>query len=509
MQRPGRRSVFDALYERYKSHYLYVVLGGLSVAACFVAIPLWAAIDARPATRHVADPWMVAGASGLGIVVGLPAIWVIFGLRHRAISRWLAGRPGASAIAAWESAVRMPATVVMLLVWLWVTISLPMHILGAARSDLSGRGTIVSWGASAFVLLGMGVFFILALEAALRPAVLDMAGHAVGARPRGWLDLRRRLLVVSGAIAIFTGATVGSLTVGHGDHREEELFRMFVATCGAAVTITGALTLMLRHSLVSRLDGLRAALEDVRSGHLTRRVRATVGDELDEVGAAFNEMTERLAAHDREMRSARERLASATVTERKRIERDLHDGVQQYMALLRLQLTRIERHAINDPVKVAGLATEALATVADAARELQSLARGIYPAVLADNGLAAALSDAAARAAIPTNVSADDIGRMDPGRETAVYFCCLEALQNAAKHAGEGATATVSLALDDGRLVFSVADDGVGFDSADRGHGFTSMRDRIGAFGGDTKVTSRVGTGTVVSGWLPVEAALH
>jgi signal transduction histidine kinase len=146
-------------------------------------------------------------------------------------------------------------------------------------------------------------------------------------------------------------------------------------------------------------------------------------------------------------------------------------------------------------------------------QELRDLAHGIYPPVLMDRGLVAALESAAARAPLPVEVVAEgDMGRFAQEVESAVYFCCLEALQNAAKHAGDGAAATVTIrrqSAADGRdtVTFTVADDGVGFDpagSAGWGHGFVNMGDRLGAIGGTVTVESAPERGTRVTGSVPV-----
>ena len=138
-------------------------------------------------------------------------------------------------------------------------------------------------------------------------------------------------------------------------------------------------------------------------------------------------------------------------------------------------------------------------------QELRELAHGIYPPLLADNGLAEALRAAAARAPVPVTVSADGIGRYSQGVETAVYFCCLEALQNAAKHAPE-ATVRLRLWEESGGLLFSVSDDGPGFDAARArsGHGFVNMSDRLGAIGGTVRWESQPGQGSTISGSVPV-----
>ena len=145
-------------------------------------------------------------------------------------------------------------------------------------------------------------------------------------------------------------------------------------------------------------------------------------------------------------------------------------------------------------------------TLAAALAEMRDLAHGIYPAALENDGLAAALAEAAARATLPTHLEVNDTGRASREIETAVYFCCLEALQNASKHAGDGASATITLAQQNGALIFSVADDGVGIDQPTDGHGLQNMRDRIGALGGEVSISSAAGRGVTVNGSVPVTA---
>jgi signal transduction histidine kinase len=144
-------------------------------------------------------------------------------------------------------------------------------------------------------------------------------------------------------------------------------------------------------------------------------------------------------------------------------------------------------------------------------QELRNLAHGIYPPLLMDRGLEAALGAAAGRAALPTGVEAEGIGRYPQQVEAAIYFCCLEALQNAGKHAGEGADATITLREEEGKLFFEVADTGAGFDmgsAAAKGHGFINMSDRIGAIGGAVGFESAPGKGTRISGSVPIASGL-
>jgi signal transduction histidine kinase len=141
----------------------------------------------------------------------------------------------------------------------------------------------------------------------------------------------------------------------------------------------------------------------------------------------------------------------------------------------------------------------------EALENLRDLARGIYPPLLADQGLVAALQSQARKSPMPVSVEGDGIGRFDQDAEAAVYFCALEALQNVAKYAG-ATGATVHLSREDGQLTFEVTDDGVGFDSKAKGYGtgMQGMADRLAALGGELRVTSAPGTGTLIQGRLPI-----
>jgi signal transduction histidine kinase len=210
------------------------------------------------------------------------------------------------------------------------------------------------------------------------------------------------------------------------------------------------------------------------------------------------------AALVREVRESRARIQSSADDERRRIEHDLHDGAQQRLVALRIKLElAAERAGENggDADLLRGLGTE----VEDALDEVRSLARGIYPAALADRGLAEALRAAALRSALPTTVLAAGVRRYPRDIESAAYFCCLEAMQNAAKHAQDAAAVVVDI-TDNGALQFEVRDDGAGFDleTVHHGVGLTSMRDRVAAVGGEVKIESRPGHGTRVSATIPL-----
>jgi signal transduction histidine kinase len=208
------------------------------------------------------------------------------------------------------------------------------------------------------------------------------------------------------------------------------------------------------------------------------------------------------AALLREVHESRARIQSSADDERRRIEHDLHDGAQQRLVALRIKLELAAETGRGSPELLRELGTE----VNVALDEVRSLARGIYPAPLADRGLVEALRSAALRSVLPTTVLAAGVRRYPREIESAAYFCCLEALQNVTKH-GRDATAVVVDLSDNGSLRFEVRDDGAGFDplTVTRGVGITSMGDRVAAVGGTVTIHSRPGHGTRVSATIPLD----
>ena len=209
-----------------------------------------------------------------------------------------------------------------------------------------------------------------------------------------------------------------------------------------------------------------------------------------------------------ELRASRQRLVSAQDAERRRLERDLHDGAQQHLVALKVKLGLAEMLAAKDPEKAKATLQQLKGDTDEALETLRDLARGIYPPLLAEKGLAVALESHARKATLPVTVDAGTIIRYPQEVEATVYFCVLEALQNVQKYA-QATRACVRLRDADDALHFSVEDDGRGFDveQAKKGAGLTNMQDRLDAAGGVLTMQSVVGEGTVVSGALPVPAA--
>ena len=218
----------------------------------------------------------------------------------------------------------------------------------------------------------------------------------------------------------------------------------------------------------------------MRNAQLTAELRATIGQLL----------------------ASRRRLVEAQDAERRRIERNLHDGAQQQLIALAIQLGLLAESA-DDPDLIRHAIPDLKAQLSTALDDLRALARGIYPPLLAEQGLVMALRAQSARSPVPVTLEADQVGRYQQDTESTVYFCALEALQNVTKHA-RASRVTVRLSGSGDTLEFSVSDDGSGFPAGtSHGSGLQGMSDRLAAHGGTLTVRSRPGQGTTITGRLP------
>ena len=206
-----------------------------------------------------------------------------------------------------------------------------------------------------------------------------------------------------------------------------------------------------------------------------------------------------------ELRASRARVVASGDAERRRVERNLHDGAQQHLVALAINLRLAKDIVAEDPQAAIEMLDELGVAVQDTIKELRELAHGIYPPLLVDSGLPEALRAVANRSPLNVDLVTEGIGRYGRDIEAAIYFCCLEALQNAGKHAPESHV-TMRIWEESGGLLFEVSDDGPGFDAtlARRGHGYTNMMDRLGAIGGAVRWESQPGDGTTIRGSVPL-----
>jgi signal transduction histidine kinase len=239
---------------------------------------------------------------------------------------------------------------------------------------------------------------------------------------------------------------------------------------------------------------------------LTPADLALVSDLADQAGLVLRNvrLAEDLRARLDDLKAAQTRIVRAQDEERRKLERNIHDGAQQQLVALAVKLRMTDSLVGRDDDRAHGMLGDLQTEVGDALNDLRDLARGIYPPLLADKGLPAALDAQARKAAVPTTLVSDGVGRFSQDVEATVYFSCLEALQNVAKYA-EATAAMITLRSDDGHLEFTVADDGRGFDPNVTGYGtgLQGIVDRVAANGGTVQVRSAPGAGTSLTGRIP------
>jgi signal transduction histidine kinase len=309
--------------------------------------------------------------------------------------------------------------------------------------------------------------------------------------------------------------------------------RLFTGSAVGAIVLALLLVFAISWSLIAPIRRIDDRLARIASGDFSGHVEVPNRDEIGTLAGNVNSMNDQLKTlydvvrtqatslaelnrtlevrvdeQAQEIRASRARIVATADAERRKIERNLHDGAQQHLVALAMNLNLARRELPHDPEAAAALLDQLTGDVRTTIDELRSLAHGIYPPLLLDSGLPTALSAAAARSPMAVTVVADGVGRRPPEVEGTVYFCCLEALQNAAKHA-DGAEVTVRVWEEPGTLYFEVADHGPGFDpgTVNRGQGLINMADRLAALGGAARWESSPGAGARIGGSVPVNGA--
>ena len=338
-------------------------------------------------------------------------------------------------------------------------------------------------------LLVVGGYLIAGVYEGLQLLIYDPGFRAnplmVDDRP----DLFDATEIVQAVISIAALTAVGVILAGR--YRDADPARRVALrpVLGAGVIIVASLVITLVADLVAVSETLESVTDTVG------RVAVLLVPALFLLGKART----RLGQLEDDVRASSARLVAATDAERRRLERDLHDGAQQRLVSLALTLRLARRRADGE---LAGLLEEAATELQQATDELRELARGIHPAVLTDRGLGAAIDALAARSPVPVRVDEVPAERLPGAVESAAYFLVAEALTNVTRYAG-ASEATVSVQRRNGHVTVAVADDGVGGADADAGTGLRGLADRIGALGGTVEVTSPPGAGTVVRAELP------
>jgi signal transduction histidine kinase len=490
--------------------------GTRAVEWALVLATAWILAIAVPLTNSL--QFLVFGASpeqflrSVAIMgAGSALVMVFLGAKFMADAKplraWFAGsHDEKSAVAAHEWIIAGLPRVIFVGAVVFAVMVVPAAAIVGRTYGLGPIGVLAFVAASLVMVAGTAIFAFLVLEQALRTVLreINLLADTSAVVARG-VSLRAKVMWFVPISVLFATTSISPIRTGRFS-QDVELAIMMTAAFGATITFGWVMATLLRRSVLERAELLGRALGRVGVGDFSLRLVASHGDELDEIVHDFNEMTERLAVHDADLRESRARIVTASDESRRRVERDLHDGAQQYLVLMELKLGLLARKFADDP-ETSAMTAELRTDLSHALAELRDLAHGLYPAVLETDGLAAALQAAGERSPLPVSVEADGVGRVAPEVEAAVYFCCLEAMQNAAKHAGDGASITVTLGASAGQLRFAVADNGRGYDTDALGtsHGLQNMVDRIGALGGELSIKSSLGKGTVVSGSTPVD----
>jgi signal transduction histidine kinase len=286
------------------------------------------------------------------------------------------------------------------------------------------------------------------------------------------------------------------------------------AVAAAAVGLAGSVLLIvvfaayLTRAIVRPILGVSAMAGRLAGGDLAARMPATGVGEIGALERSFNSMAGSLQESQAELAASRARIVAAADQTRRRIERDLHDGIQQRLVSLGLELRAVQAGLPADLGTLRGELDQLVAGLGSAVEELRELSRGIHPAILSEGGLGPALKALARRSAVPVQVEVPMEARLPEPVEVAAYYVVSEALANAAKHANASAV-HVEGRTADGRLHLSVRDDGIGGADMGRGSGLVGLTDRVQALGGTITVRSPAGQGTTVRVELPIDADGH
>ena len=384
---------------------------------------------------------------------------------------------------------------------------------------LFGLGAVVAWVVAGLVVRGAGEGGTAYLAAGVAVGVAVWPLRGVATRIADRLVFGRRATPYQ-VLSEFSDRVAGTYASDDVMDRMAQVLATAVGADAATVWLHGKRGFhpgATWPSVASPEDAIPASAIEVRHqdevlGALS--VRMPANDPMDPTKerlirdlAAQAGLLLRNAALIDDLKASRVRLVAAQNEERRRIERNIHDGAQQQLVALAVKLRLADTLVGSDQERAHAMLAELQSDTNQTLEDLRDLARGIYPPLLADKGLSAALESQARKSAVPVSIESDGIGRYPQEAEAAVYFSCLEALQNVAKYA-EASAATVRLAQTNGALVFEVADDGRGFDpaAAERGTGLQGIADRLAALGGHLDVRSAPGEGATLVGTIPAVA---
>lgn len=423
----------DAAVDRVRTalgpSYLYGLVITTGILVSWVSTPFQNLTQVPFWTSGFDEWWYVGIFAGLATVAAPFVLVLILLRRHRAVAAHLRGH-AVDPVLVWRDCVtRLPMTAVLVsLVWGGFTVGLGVVLVGR-REDFTASTYVGAYAAELLVTAGVTAFYLLIFELALRPIAREVAVRLPDDfADRAVVSARRRLILLNTVVTFTVGCQAAGLSVGLSEGRGMPWI-VLVVTLGLVFTFVGAQLSLVATSVSRRVDELADALNGVASGLPAIRILPTSGDEFDAVGRAFNQMVDLLDGHAEELRRSRARLVEVADEARRVIERDLHDGAQQSLALVSMQLGQLGSGCAALPAaeRVGAIRADLGAVVA----EMRALAHGIYPASLEAEGVTSALRAAARESDLMVAVDATLRSRWSHAIETAVYFCCWEVLQRA------------------------------------------------------------------------------
>lgn len=494
-RRLGRRVFVAFVFAMWGIALIYSVL----MIVCFARLQRIPTGEAAPAFGL----YMLIAVGGLLLAL-LPAV--------RMLDRACEGEPDE----VWSALLGLPFKVTR-----WITL---VELVWVAPAGLLVVGPTFRFDRNLFLVLvlalvpvGVGMIAVAMAfggQLVLRPLVREVARSlAVFPDCESGMPVRVKVLVSVPAVSLAM-TEVGVLVGAAPGTDSATLLRRLLASALVTLVAFVPVALLLAYCLPQPLGDLVDATTRLRNGDFSTRVPEVSADEYGTLARSFNSALAGLACGQQlagdnellldEIRSSRVRIVTAADAERRRVERNLHDGAQQRLVALALDLRLLEERTSGaSRPELATMARDAGENLRGALDELRELARGLHPPVLATDGLRPALEQLACRATVPVEITAPD-DRFDSAIESTAYFVASEAMANIAKYS-HATRASVTVHRSNGSLVIEIADDGIGGARAEAGSGLGGLGDRVVALDGVLSVHSPPGGGTRVRAELPIE----
>ncbi|MDX1510901.1 MAG: HAMP domain-containing protein [Nitriliruptorales bacterium] len=500
---------FEAAYRRAPERHLARARASVLVLLA-VLVGILVAV-ALPYVNPTRTEWIrtFVAAEALAIIGGLFVLNPAWKGLHHDVEVWLAGdRSHEATLRAWRRAKGMTFEGVKIA---YIRFG-PFAFVGGLVYALVEFDLSRSDAVAVFIgLVAAGVLATTAgwplVEAYLRPLRRDLAQHvgATDATATVVVSLPRRVAAFMAVMSLLTGI-VALLVSTFGTRSLDGVVGPLVAVVVVGLAVGWLFGTILTRSLLAPLEDLVQATKQVASGDLGARALVMGDDEIGTLGSEFNKMLGVLDAAAAEVRASRARIVAASDAERRRVERNIHDGAQQQLTALALHLELLRRD-LADPAAVSAGLEAAIERLRESLEQLRELAQGLHPSILTTDGLAPALQQLAARSPVPVRIRAST-ERFEEAAEATAWFVASEALANMAKYA-HATEATVELVRSDGHVILEVSDDGVGGASPEAGSGLAGLVDRVEAVGGRLVVDSPAGRGTTIRAELPTSLELR